>query len=127
MCQTIGSAKEANLRPLPEAVKVVEDLIKEHIGFCKHDIHPAPMKKVVAVFLIAWQQSAKDPDDIVCGWLTNGAPFGINQQLVDPSTFAECATPADLQPCDLHCDAQTSRTYIGVEEAEITETELSAM
>ena len=50
-CKTIGSAKEANLPPPPEAVKAVKELIKKYTGFIEHDLQPAPMTKVGAPFL----------------------------------------------------------------------------
>ena len=84
------------------------------------------MTKVDAAFLTAWQRKAHDPDHIVCSWMSTGSPAGINHELEDPGIFPVCTTPAEMLPYDLRCDARNFRNYQGVEENEITETELSS-
>ena len=80
--------------------------------------------KVDAQLLKVWRSAAFDLDDQVEIWLSKGGPAGITTHLLDPGIFPACATLADLQPQDLHCDQQEFRNYPGVEEQQITDREL---
>ena len=79
---------------------------------------------VDAQVLEAWQQKAGDPDGQVGRWLKYGAPAGIPNPLLDPGIFPTTDRPAELRPEQLHCDELQFRNYAGVEEQEITDSEL---
>jgi len=54
----------------------------------------------------------------------DGAPMGITEQLKDPGIFPEAVVQPYMGHEDLHCNLQNFRNYKGVEESEVTETEI---
>ena len=71
-CKTIRSDAKANLRPPPEAVQAVKELIIKHVG------QPAvctskPVTTIEAPLLEASRAAAKEPDTEVSKWLMDGA------------------------------------------------------
>ena len=65
-----------------------------------------------------------DPDNISAGWMISGAPMGITEQLKDPGIFPEAVVEPYMGHEELQCDLQNFRNYKGVEESEVTETEI---
>ena len=50
--------------------------------------------------------------------------MGVTAQLLDPGIFPEAEVKPYMGFEDLHCDVQNFRNYEGVEDSEVTETEL---
>ena len=121
-CGIIGAASDTMPAPPPDAVAAVKKLILEHIGPVDYD--STPLTKVDAHLLRQWQRAASDPDYIAADWMVHGAPMGVTEQLRDPGIFPETIVPPYMGHDDLHCDVQQFKNYPGVEDSEITETEL---
>ena len=124
-CICIGS-EDHTLRPPPEAVDAIRDIIRKHTRQCTPDdsySHPT-RTNIHAWLLESWRVAAKDPDDQIYTWLTQGAPAGILHAPKDPGIFPDCSAPSEMEPGDLQCDASTFTNYYGVEDKEVTTTEM---
>ena len=124
-CDLIGASKDSSLSLPTDAVAAVRELIIQHIGMIDYDDYVA-RTKVDAPLLRQWQRASGDPDAIAAGWMIDGAPMGVTLPLEDPGIFPPAVVEPSLQHANLHCDLNNFRNYSGVEESDITETEIKA-
>ena len=83
-----------------------------------------PKTKIHAPLLEAWHATARGPGHWVPSWLPTGTPAGIFCPLEDLGIFPDCSSPSEQRPEGVYCDEQNFRDYAGVEEHEITATDL---
>ena len=122
--EAIGST-DPEAGPPPEAVAAVRSAIESATGIPTCLGGPR-LTNVDARLLEAWRKAAGHPDTSIGPWMLHGAPTGILNEIPDPGIFPRCDRPASAQPSDLYSDERSFQNYPGVEDAEVTATELQA-
>ena len=124
-CASIGSA---DVVPPPSAVAAVKALLIEMTAMTLTDAERAmpALTLVDAHLLEAWRRIAADPDHEIFKWFRDGAPAGIKQPILDPGIFPSVDKPAETEPEHLQCNSRQFKNYPGVEEDQITDSELAA-
>ena len=125
-CNSIGAEDDTVplSRPPAEAIEAVRKLIMGYVGMNSSHIASNPMKKIHAPLLEAWRAAARGPGHWVPVWLSTCAPAGILRLVEDPAIFPDCTSPSEQRPEDMYCAEHNFRNYSGVEEHEVTATEL---
>ena len=84
------------------------------------------MPSIDADLLESWRAAAKDIEDQIYKWLTDGGPAGILDAPVYPGVFPDCPGPIENDTPDSQFDADMFRNDHGVEEQSVTEEELQS-
>ncbi len=108
-CSLIGTLDET-ARPPPEAVAAVEKLLIQFTNASGADETQLSAKtRINAILWEDWHSSAKDPDDQIFPWLTQGAPAGILSHPLDARIFPD-RTPQPDQSIHWSASALPSGT-----------------